>query len=97
MDTSITVSYTSGHSSRGALDRDRSLSVIIKKEANQSYLSALRVSLDSVKAQVNDFLTAIVEEDKAREVSKNSEQVADGVASEVHDSSITPKKLKSNP
>lgn len=90
--TSITASYETikeFDQDKDSCDEHRNFEVKIQTKDQQSYLSALKDSVDSLKEQVNKFLTTVVEESKVRSTAQSEDLKTKG-------SETTPKKLKSS-
>jgi len=95
----VKASYTS--TSSLSTDKDTDFQVAVEQKEGQTYLSSLTESIESLKNQVNNYLTIIVEEgrriadhEKTRLEQKKHPEEEEKEGSETSDS--TPKKLKSN-
>lgn len=92
----VTASYETTeefNQDKESCDKHRDFEVKIQRKDQQSYLSALKDSVDSLKEQVNKFLTTVVEESKVRSTAQ-SEDLKTKQSSK--GSETTPKKLKSS-
>ena len=93
---SITASYETSeefNQDKDFCDKHRDFEVKIQRKDQQSYLSALKDSVDSLKDQVNEFLTTIVEESKVRSTTQSEDLKTKQPSKQPE---TTPKKLKSN-